>query len=291
MARLSTKMLIDVSDADDEDPGERHEHRGAADRQRHARGDQRPEHEDQREGRQRQRDQLAALQVGLGHRLDIAVERRARRRSARSGPGPGGGARRRPGWRRASRRAGGRGRRCRTRCDRRPRPGEGRASCDRTRVTCGAPATSPVAAAMAARHSGVPAVNVSEVYRRTKADASTPSWSCSTCFALADSRSSRMKPPADRAPGARGASGRATRMSTAHAATIHQRRRTANRPRASKLGELVVGTCGARVACYRRSRQRPSGAASSPRDRSARIDRAVRFAPPSRPATPVRGPT
>ena len=39
----------------------------------------------------------------------------------------------------------------------------GASTCDRTRVTCGAVATSRVAASTAASHAGVPAVSVSEV--------------------------------------------------------------------------------------------------------------------------------
>ena len=61
----------------DEDPGQRDQHRRAAHGERHARGDEAAEHEQQGEGRQRQRDQLAAPEVGLGDRLDVAVERRA----------------------------------------------------------------------------------------------------------------------------------------------------------------------------------------------------------------------
>ena len=45
MARLSTKMLIGISRGDDEDPGQGDHDRRAADGERHARGDQRAEHE------------------------------------------------------------------------------------------------------------------------------------------------------------------------------------------------------------------------------------------------------
>ena len=51
----------------------------------------RAEHEQQREGGQRQRDELAAPQVGLGHRLDVAVERRpaGQQRTAPRAPAAG----------------------------------------------------------------------------------------------------------------------------------------------------------------------------------------------------------
>ena len=69
-------MLIGVDRGDEEDRRERDEHRRPADDQRHAGRHHRPEDDQQRERRQRQRDQLAPPQVGLGHGLDVAVERR-----------------------------------------------------------------------------------------------------------------------------------------------------------------------------------------------------------------------
>ena len=62
---------------DDEDPGQRHDHRRATDHQRDPGRDQRAEDEEERERRQRQRHELAPLQVGLGDGLDVAVEGRA----------------------------------------------------------------------------------------------------------------------------------------------------------------------------------------------------------------------
>ena len=47
-----------------------------ADRERHARGDHRAEHEQQGQAGQGQRDELAPSQVVLGDGLDVAVERR-----------------------------------------------------------------------------------------------------------------------------------------------------------------------------------------------------------------------
>ena len=61
---------------DDEDAGQRHDHGRATDHQRDARGDDRPEDDDERQRRQRQRDELAPSEVGLGHGLDVAVEGR-----------------------------------------------------------------------------------------------------------------------------------------------------------------------------------------------------------------------
>ena len=61
---------------DDEDRGQRHEHRRPADRERHARGDHRAE--DQQEGQtgEGQGDELAPPEVVLRDRLDVAVEGR-----------------------------------------------------------------------------------------------------------------------------------------------------------------------------------------------------------------------
>ena len=79
----------------------------------------------------------------------------------------------------------------------------------------------------------------------TSADGGAPSSRSSSCRARADSRSSRMKPPADRALGARGANGSAMPMMPSHTATIHHRRRTAKRPRRSKLMPSAVRDSGA----------------------------------------------
>ncbi len=49
----------------------------AADEDRHACGDDAAEHEQQRQRRQWQRDELAPLQVLLREHLDVAVERRS----------------------------------------------------------------------------------------------------------------------------------------------------------------------------------------------------------------------
>ena len=69
-------MLMGVSDRDDRDGAERDQHRDATDHHRHAGRDDAPEHDEQGEGRERQADELAALEVLLGDRLDVAVERR-----------------------------------------------------------------------------------------------------------------------------------------------------------------------------------------------------------------------
>ena len=68
---------------DDEDPGEGHQYRGPADGERHAGRDQRAEHDHEREGGQRERDHLRALEVRLGHGLHIAVEGRSAARPHR----------------------------------------------------------------------------------------------------------------------------------------------------------------------------------------------------------------
>ena len=59
---------------DEEDRPERDQHAGAAHDQRYARRDDRPEHDEKRQRGQRQRDDLAALEVPLADALDIAVE-------------------------------------------------------------------------------------------------------------------------------------------------------------------------------------------------------------------------
>ncbi len=69
-------MLIGVTRGDDEDRGQGDEDGRAADDERDAGRHDGAEDEEQRQRRQRQRDDLAPLQVLLGHRLDVAVERR-----------------------------------------------------------------------------------------------------------------------------------------------------------------------------------------------------------------------
>ena len=76
-------MLIGITDATRKIPASATSTDGAADRERHARRDEAPEHEQQRERGERQRDELGALQVALGHRLDVAVERGPAARSGR----------------------------------------------------------------------------------------------------------------------------------------------------------------------------------------------------------------
>ena len=72
-------MLIGCDGRDERDRGERDEHRHATHDHRHARRDHAPEHQQQRERRERQADQLAALEVLLRDLLDVAVERGAAR--------------------------------------------------------------------------------------------------------------------------------------------------------------------------------------------------------------------
>ena len=62
---------------DEEDRGERHEDARSADHERDAGRHDRAEHQQQRERRERQRDDLAALEVALADCLDVAVEGRA----------------------------------------------------------------------------------------------------------------------------------------------------------------------------------------------------------------------
>ena len=70
-------MLIGITDATMKIPASATSTDGAADRERHARRDEAAEHEQQGERGERQRDQLRPLEVALGDRLDVAVERRA----------------------------------------------------------------------------------------------------------------------------------------------------------------------------------------------------------------------
>ena len=76
--------------------------------------------------------------------------------------------------------------------------------------------------------------------------AATPSSCSRRALARADSRSSRMKPPARRASGACGAKGNASRISAAHTATTRRARRTTKRPSRSK-GPIAAIVCGARI--------------------------------------------
>ena len=120
-------MLIGVTPAIRKIAGQRDDHRRAADDERHAGRDHRAEHEQQRERRERQRDQLAPLEVRLGHLLDVAVERRAAGQPDLD-PAPRGCAAAEARQRvAASRRRAGRAGRCRTRCARPPRPAGSRA--------------------------------------------------------------------------------------------------------------------------------------------------------------------
>ena len=219
---------------DDEDRRQRHDHRRAADHERHAGRDHRAEHQQQGQRRQRERDDLASPQVRLGHGLDVAVERRATGQLHRQGRTPAGGARAGSAGRRASRRPAGRGRRRRRRCGRRPRPGAAQAGARRPGRRAARSAMSRVASAAAASNAGVPAVSVSLLRTMTSADGGAPSSVPRSALARADSRSSRMKPPALSCPLTRGASGTATTSTIAQAATIHQARRTTNRPSRSK---------------------------------------------------------
>ena len=70
-------MLIGTNEATTKIAGERDEDGRAADGERHAGGDEAAEDEQQGERGERQRDELRAAEVALGHRLDVAVERRA----------------------------------------------------------------------------------------------------------------------------------------------------------------------------------------------------------------------
>ena len=188
----------------------------------------RAEDHEQRQRRQRQRDDLAPLEVGLRHGLHVAVEggpagqldRQARRLVQALAQD-----RQRL---RANRRAAGRGRRCRRPCGGRPRPAAGATRCETTRATCGAPAMSATAAAAAPSKAGVPASMVGLSKTMTSADGGAPSSRPRRAFARADSRSSRMNPPALRRPGTCGASGRAasTTAPTQRRPTARGARRT-----------------------------------------------------------------
>ena len=70
-------MLIGVTCATRNTSAERDQDGSATDHERHPRRDHAAEHEQQRDGGERQGDELAALQVRLGNLLDVAVERGA----------------------------------------------------------------------------------------------------------------------------------------------------------------------------------------------------------------------
>ena len=106
--------------------------------------------------------------------------------------------------------------------------------CDTTRATCGALGMSRIAPAAAASKAGVPASSVGLLKTMTSADGGTPSSDSSSVLARADSRSSRMNPPALSWPGTCGANGMATSRSATHAPTTHHARRTTKRPSRSK---------------------------------------------------------
>ena len=72
---FSAKMLIGTLAASDGDAPEGHEDRDPADDDRDARRDQAAEDDDERQARERQAHELAALEIGLGHGLDVPVER------------------------------------------------------------------------------------------------------------------------------------------------------------------------------------------------------------------------
>ena len=169
-------MLIGMTEATTKMPRQRDDDRRAADDQRHARGDERAEDDRQGERRQRQRDDLAPPQVRLGDGLDVAVERRPAGQLDVEARAPAAGARAGSAARRASRPAAGRGRRCRRRCGRRPRPGAATRRCETTRATCGARRRRrAIAAAAAASNAGVPGLERRAARRRRRAPtAATP---------------------------------------------------------------------------------------------------------------------
>jgi hypothetical protein len=131
-----------------------------------------------------------------------------------------------------------------------------------TRTTWGAVGTSRIALAAADSNAGVPASRVGLLKTTTSADGGAPSSVSRSVFARADSRSSRMNPPALRTPGARGANGIATRSSAAQAPTTHHARRATKRPSRSKgvtaVVRLVAGTDGGRAHATREARFGPA---------------------------------
>ena len=165
------------------------------------RGDDRAEDEQQRDRGQRQRDDLAPAEVGLRDRLDVAVERRAagqldlepgRLAEPLADPGQG---------RRRIVRARSTGRRCRRRCGRRSRPGAGSgcgARSGRRTARRGRAAIAVGRRRLERGRAGGRAVAV--VGRRRPPTAGSPAPSWRSAFARADSRSSRMKPPARSTP-------------------------------------------------------------------------------------------
>ena len=124
----------------------------------------------QRQRRQRQRDELAPPEVGLGHGLDVAVEGRAagqldRRARARRGAARAGSA-----AHRANRRAAGRGRRCRRRCGGRPRPGAATGGATRPGRRAARSGRRGSRRRAAASKAGVPASSVGLLKTMTSAD-------------------------------------------------------------------------------------------------------------------------
>ena len=189
-------MLIGREAGDDEDRRQGEDHRRAADDQRNGRRHHRAEHEQQGQGRERQRDQLAPSEVGLGDGLDVAVERGAagqpdleagrlveRGAQARAAPS-------------ANRRRAGPGGRCRRRCGRRRDTWRVESVCGRTPRTYGAPAarrrSPPQRRPRTPAHRRAPSPSGR---RRRPPPRRRRSRSRAGAFACADSRSSRMKPP------------------------------------------------------------------------------------------------
>ena len=219
---------------DHEDRGERDEHRRPADREGDAGRHERAEHQEQGDRRERQRDHLASTQVLFRDALDIAVEcRSAGQRHLQPGCRAEPFLEDRDGVR-ASRRAAGRAARRRMRCGRRPTPGVVRPGATGRRRRGERRGCRAWPAPRRARRPACPlrACRCGRPRRGPTAAARAPS--SRRAFARADSRSSRMNPPADRTLGARGANGSAASRTRAHAPTTHHLRRTTNRPSRSK---------------------------------------------------------
>ena len=188
-------MLIGVAPAIRKIAGQRDDHGRAADGERHRRRDDRAEDEQQRERRERQRDELAPPQVGLGHLLDVAVERRP---AGQPDLQPGGVVNRR--------------------ADARQRPrGVVRGQVEQDDVVRGVPVGGDLPRRQGVRdhaldelgararprapsrraisNAGSPAFAVSEWRTMTSAASGTPISVSRSALACADSRSSRMNPP------------------------------------------------------------------------------------------------
>ena len=219
---------------DDEDAAQRHDDRRSTDDQRDARGHQRTEDEDQGERRQGQRDDLAPAQVRFGDGLDVAVE-----------GGPAGQLDVEPG-RRPQALAQDRqriGRIVRRQVEEDDvvggvavarRSGAATGGARRRGRRAGAVPTSRIASAAATSNAGVPASSVGLEKTTTSADGGAPSSVSRSALARADSRSSRMNPPALSWPGTCGANGSAISSRAAHAPTTHHARCTTKRPSRSK---------------------------------------------------------